>query len=190
MSDSSEETQENSYLPALIVFSLDESDSKSLQVDIESLGDASNPVKAHRRYVAPYVGEFQGFCVSVAASVVGSAIYSVGLKLLSCAKKLGKGKVWISLDIADAIVRNDIATELGLTEVERLVVVDLERRKYASEDMTSTFHAPAKGYLFLYRDNNGRKHYYEVSTDGKILLYKRYSRDQKSMLELMEGRHQ
>ncbi|MCX5801810.1 MAG: hypothetical protein NTX17_10565 [Candidatus Eisenbacteria bacterium] len=172
--------------PAMLVFGLDEPTSEQLRSRLRAVVAADLELEVQSRYIAPYVGDFAGFCLSVASSVIGSVMHSIGLRLLRRARAAKKGHLWVSLQLADAVARDDLAKSLGIRQMDRIRALDMESQRHPPKDVKARFHSPEKGYLFLYRDPQGRKHYYEVSTDGRVLLYKRYSRQQKSILELME----
>jgi hypothetical protein len=178
---------QKSPAPLILAFSLDEKTSREIESMSNALAANHPDIVVRRRFVPAYVGEFQGFSVSVLAGVVSTAIYGMAMRIWQRIRRRTKVQLWVSFQMADALARRDLITNVGMDAFERLQALNLESDRHPPSDITSQFHLPEKGYLFLYRDSNGRKHYYEVSTDGGIMSYKRYTRNQKSLLELAGG---
>ena len=171
----------------LMVFDLDEKSASSVEADFQEVNKIDCDIQIEKRFVPAYVGDFAGFCVSVLSSVTGAAVYAATASLVKKLRKRKKGLIWIPFRLAESIAKQDLIDELGIKEPERIRAIDLESKRRPSKDITSKFHPPEKGYVFLFRDPSGRKHYYELSTDGEIVSYKRYAKNQKSLLELMES---
>jgi len=174
---------------SLLLFALDEKAAALAEKQFhEIIAKAKADVTVNKDFVPAYVGEFVGYCFSVVLGVVSNAVYDVCLKLLRSAQRAKRGVPWISFELAEAVVREDLTKRLKISTFERVQAIDLESQSYPISDITALFHLPDKGYIFLVREPNGKKHYYEISTDGRVMCYRRYARNRKSLIELVQRR--